>query len=65
MQDDFGTFSDETPRHEFADAGGAAGDENDLVLESHDRRWGGLGAAFYGERPDLLKATTPANFRGL
>jgi len=35
VQDDARTFRDEAPRHGRADAGGAAGDEDDLVLQAH------------------------------
>ena len=36
VEDDFGAFGDEEAGHGGADTGGAAGDEDDLVLESHN-----------------------------
>ena len=36
VEDDFGAFGDEEAGHGGTDAGGATGDEDDLVLESHD-----------------------------
>jgi len=39
MQDDFRAFLHKTTCHVLADARGAAGDEDDLVLESHVRCW--------------------------
>jgi hypothetical protein len=53
MQNDLRTFLNEATRHVLADACGAAGDENDLVLESHDERE--VRGSFYGEHVRCLK----------
>ena len=39
MQNDSGAFGHKAPRHEFANAGATARDEDDLVLKSHDLCW--------------------------
>ena len=61
VKDDFGAFGDEEAGHGGADAGGATGDEDDLVLESH-----GVVGDFFGLGGALAKKRfLNTDFKGL
>ena len=67
VQDDARTFRDESPCHGSSDAGGAAGDEDGLILQTHGAVMCGHGQAtaccFDSPSPSMPSSTTSPGLR--